>query len=272
MNSALETLCFDILRESSRVLNTLGNRGTAEVESEKDIVTHGDISVSHAAKKLLASSGIPLVFCDEELGTSRIGFGEPKYTVAFDDIDGTNNYARGNGVLPYCTIVTIFDSPEPRYDDAIVAGVINHPTGTIWHAVKGQGTFRDGHQVKTSGKKELDHKKTRILLDGYMGAEHIERLGEIYRRGWVSDFCTSGVELSLLASGSTDARINPAQKAHELGAGYLLVKEAGGVVLGFDGKPLDDKPYDFNEKVPIVAAATPELAQALLQLIGPAKS
>ena len=61
-----------------------------------------------------------------------------------------------------------------------------------------------------------------------------------------------------------DAFLNASHKAHELGAGHLMLKEAGGFLTDWEGRSLDDVPYDFDATYKIIAAATPELGQLLL--------
>ena len=75
------------------------------------------------------------------------------------------------------------------------------------------------------------------------------------------------LHLAGVASGIFDAFVNLRHKAHELGAGYALIKEAGGTLLDTAGRPLDEEPYDFDARRGIVAAGTDEMAARILECL-----
>ena len=96
-----------------------------------------------------------------------------------------------------------------------------------------------------------------------MGAKDISKLLAIYPESWVKDFSSAAFHLAGISSGLFDAYLSPSQKAHELGAGYLLIKEAGGFLQDWKGKLLDKVRYDFDAKYPIIAASTQELGDII---------
>jgi myo-inositol-1(or 4)-monophosphatase len=260
----MSEICIGSLHKAKKVLDSLKDGGRAEINHERveDISTEGDMAVSRNLIDFFKKSKIPAVLYSEEAGKIELAK-NPEYTIAFDDIDGTGNYFRGRSILPHCTVVTIFDSVEPTFNDAVVAGVIEHNSDTIWNAIKGGGCFMNDQGVKTSGKEILD-KKTKIAIDCYMGGNDISRLSDIFSDSWVSDFSTAALHLAGVGSGIFDAYISPKQKAHELGAGYLLIKEAGGYLTDWDGKCLGKTSYDFDSKYPVIAASTKELGKIIL--------
>lgn len=73
--------------------------------------------------------------------------------------------------------------------------------------------------------------------------------------------------MALVASGQAVAFICDRQKMHELGAGYALVKGAGGVVVDFEGNDLGPKEYDFNKQMPVILAANKNIVDQLIELI-----
>jgi len=263
----LTRICLDALDVSTATLADLGAEGAAEIQDDHvvDISTRGDMAVSRALLDYFAATGLPARVLSEEAEPVVLA-ASPSYTVAFDDIDGTDNYHRGMGVLPHCTLVCLFDSPEPRYRDALVAGVIEHVSGRVWHAVRERGCFLDGLPVHGSGRSRLGRRAVTIV-DHYGSSDDIACFGPLYPGAWVKDYGSSALHLAGVSSGMFDAYLGSAQKGHELGAGYLLVREAGGVVTDWGGEPLHDLAYDFDGRLPIVAAATPELGAALLQAL-----
>jgi len=260
----LTHICLESLRAARAVLSALGDQGVSEIQADHvtDISTRGDMTVSETLTRHFAAQQLPAVLYSEESGRTELG-GDPRYTIAFDDIDGTDNYHRGRGLLPHCTIVTLFDSPEPTFGDALVAGVIEHNTGRLWHAARSTGCFLDGAPVQTSGRKNLDRRAV-VTVDHYGSSDEIARFRKIYPAAWVKDYGTSALHLAGVASGLFDAYLGSAQKAHELGAGHLLIREAGGVLTDWNGDILDDIPYDFDARYPTAAAASRELSEKLL--------
>jgi len=257
-------ICKDALHKAHGVLSSIGDKGTSEIHDKHvvDISTQGDIAVSEALTRFFKKQKIPAILFSEELGSIELAK-NPKYTITFDDIDGTHNYFRGRGILPYCTVVSIFDSLEPKFEDALVAGVIEHNSGKLWHAVKNNGCYLNNNKVNTSGRKIFD-RKTLVIIDHYACGKNISKFLKFYSESWVKDFGSAAFHLAGLSSGLFDAYLNPSQKAHELGAGYLLIKEAGGSLIDFNGNSLDGVRYDFNRKYSIIAASTQKLGKILL--------
>jgi myo-inositol-1(or 4)-monophosphatase len=260
----LTQICKDALHIAHRVLDTLSDKGISEVHDKHvtDISTQGDMAVSKALTRFFNEQEIPAVLYSEEFGRTKLT-GNPKYTITFDDIDGTYNYHRGRGMLPYCTVVTIFDSPEPNFENTLVAGILEHNSKKLWHAVRDNGCFLNGVRVNTSGRKNLD-RRTLVIIDHYLSSEDILKFLKIYPESWVKDFGSAAFHLAGVSSGLFDAYLCSSQDAHELGAGYLLVKEAGGFLADWNGNRLDRTRYDFNAKYTIVAASTQKLGKILL--------
>ena len=177
---------------------------------------------------------------------------------------------RGRGILPATSIVTIFDSPNPKFSDALAAGVIDIPSGKIWYVERGKGVEFDGKATRTTAIEEID-KKTLIVIDST--GQDPSSFRKIYEAAWVKDYGTSGLQFAGVVGGGPkntgmfDAFVNLKNKAHETGAGYLLVREGGGWFADLNGKSYDDQPYDFNSKQPVIAAATEKLGRRILELV-----
>lgn len=259
----LTQICKDALYKANNILNSLSVEGVCEVHKNfKDIVTKGDITVSEALIGFFKEQRIPAVLYSEESGRIEL-VRNPKYTITIDDIDGTDNYFRGRGILPYCTVVTIFNSPKPNFEDTIVAGVLEHNSKILWNAVRGKGCYLNGLRVNTSSRKKFDNRAL-VIIDHYASKENILRFSKIYSEAWVKDFGSAAFHLAGVGSGLFDAYLSYSQKAHELGAGFLLIKEAGGFLTELNGNKLDKRKYEFDGKYSIIAASTKELGKILL--------
>lgn len=259
------TLGMDLLNLSAEINESLGAQGEIEVKSDKDIVLEADIAISRAITKRVSQSGIDAVLFTEEFGRNQFG-DNPQITIAFDDIDGTFNKKDGARILPYCSIVTIFDGISPRYQDASYAGILIHTTQDLFEAIKGKGVFIKGIKLGRNLPQKLGN-TSRIYVNHYETSratpEMMPSIGNLEARTISRDILSSGVAFALVAQHG-HAYIGGRNKAHELGAGYLFMKESGGTILDFDGRDIGQDPYDFNEGKSMIAAVSQEIAEEIL--------
>ena len=248
-------------------LEALGTQARHRVHDARvvDITTVGDRAVSDSLLRFFRESGVPAVLLSEESGRTDLA-AHPEYTVVFDDIDGTDNYHRGEGALPYCTVIAILNGAKPRFRDAVAAGIIEHRTRNTWTAERGAGAFLNGTQVHVSKRSLLD-RQTLVVVDHYAAAADVVRLEALYPAAWVKDFGSAALHLAGVSSGMFDAYVNPRQKSHEIVAGYLLINEAGGVVSDFSGNAIDGRPFEFDATYDLIAAANNSISESIRVLI-----
>lgn len=233
-------------------------------------------------RRFLELPSVRVIRCE---GRERIVRWNGDYLVTVDPLDGSLNYKRrvpgrdGEVALPYAATVAVFERPEsPTFGDCIVAGTIDLRTGELIIAERGQGcrllTDR-GHRssdewipVRTSGARTVNLREG-IILGEFYYTECRELLTQIFsgERGYLRNCGSAAYEMGLVAAGVADAWISDRQKSHELGAAYRLVVEAGGVGVDLEGNHLGGRPYDFDRQVPVILAATQELADELLSRI-----
>jgi myo-inositol-1(or 4)-monophosphatase len=249
------------------LLDKLGRAARQEVADERtvDISTAGDRAVSELLTHYFIQTGIPSVVLSEESGEVHLS-DRPEYTVVFDDIDGTDNYYRSEGILPYCTVIAILEGIAPAFSDTIAAGIVEHRSGTLWLAQRGGGTTVNGVPAHASGRPVLD-RRTLIAVDHYASESDMPRLGALHRTAWVKDFGSAGMHMAGVASGIFDGYVTTRQKGHEIAAGHLLILEAGGCVTDFSGKPFKDRVYDFSAVYETTACGNEDLADSLRKLL-----
>jgi myo-inositol-1(or 4)-monophosphatase len=153
----------------------------------------------------------------------------------------------------------------------MAAGIIEHRSGTTWIAGRGQGSFLSApglapRRVSASKRQALD-RRSLIVVDQYSAKERAAELNGLAALAWLKDFGSSALHLAGVASGLFDGFVNLRHKAHELGAGYLLIAESGGRLVDLDGESLDERPYDFDDTIAVVAAGSRELAEAILECL-----
>lgn len=256
-------ICKNALEIAHEKVKELGERGREEVKSKfvSDISTRMDQEISKSLFNYFAGSGLPAVIYSEETGRREL-HGEPRLTIFYDEIDGTNNFYRG---IPFfATVVAIYDSIEPKFADALVAGIMEHNSRNIWLAERGKGCRLNGRPCYVSKTTQVGKKTTLIVTDMYQSK--LEHFVELNENSWMKDFGCAAYHLAGVASGTFDGFVNLGQKAHELGGGFLLIKEAGGSVLSLDGKHIDGLEYKFDDKYNIVAA-NEVLAREILKYI-----
>ena len=267
--SQLRELGKKMLHTAFRVNRRLGSLGDKEIVTTKDIVLEADVAISKAVSKVVLKSRLSAILWTEEFGNSQIGKNEPRVTIAFDDIDGTYNKKHGEGILPYCSIVTIFNGASPLYRDALYAGIIIHNTNDLFEAIKGEGVLKNGNRLSSDFPSQL-RKDSPIYVNHHETSRAtptvLKAIGRLEARTISRDVLSSGVAFALVAQHG-HAYIGGRNKAHELGAGYLFMKELGGTILDFEGNDIGPHIYNFNESKSMIAAVTEGIAQEILREI-----
>ncbi|MFA6296346.1 MAG: inositol monophosphatase family protein [Patescibacteria group bacterium] len=198
-----------------------------------------------------------------------------KYWVCVDPLDGSLNYGSKMMTigLPYTTCVTVLSKcSNATFADIIACGVIDHRSDDLWCAY-----FDDDGVLKakigcftafTDKRPNLDLGSMIVFGEMYY-PENRNLLLKMFSgcKGWLRNPGSAAYEMAMVSSGSAVAFICDRQKQHELGAGYLLVKAAGGVAVDFSGKDLGQYEYVFNAQTPVILAANQNIANELLRRI-----
>ncbi len=203
---------------------------------------HSDLAADAAALEVLQGAGLAVY--SEESGWTA---GDRSLTVVIDPLDGSTNAARG--ISWWATSLCVVDDEGPRV--ALVDDLVH---GTRAVAARGQGAQIDGAPAAASDCTEL--RRAIVGLNG-LPARHL---------GWAQcrALGAAALDLCAVASGHLDAFLDCSGDGlapwDYLGA-LLVCREAGATVTGLDDRPLHDLSPPVRR--PIVAAATPELADVL---------
>ncbi|HXW34651.1 MAG TPA: inositol monophosphatase family protein [Acidimicrobiales bacterium] len=200
-----------------------------------------DVAADNAAVAVLSEAGLSVL--SEESGRTEAAL--PLLAV-LDPIDGSTNAHRG--IAAYSTSICVFDELGPR-----VGTVVNHLTGTRYHAIRTVGAWRDGEVLSPSRCQNLE--RAIISLSGLvpgLAAWQYRTLG-----------CAS-LELCAVAEGSLDGFLlgrGITLQPWDYLAGLLLCAEAGAATAELDGQD----PW-VAESVPRrpAAASTQDLLTSLL--------
>lgn len=240
--ATLETIAQDIAREAGRLIvdERPTGLGVAETKSSPvDVVTVMD----HRSEELLRSriqerrpdDGVLGEEGDTTVGTSGI-------TWVVDPIDGTVNYLYGIPAYAVSVAACVGDTTTEGAWRA-VAGAVYHPVlDEMFHARVGAGAF-----LRTpGGVTVLDVSRPESLAQSLLGtgfgydAEKRGRQGAVVARllPQVRDIRRAGsaaLDLCSVAAGRLDVYYESGLNPWDLAAGELIVREAGGRVVGVDG-------------------------------------
>ena len=150
-----------------------------------------------------------------------------------------------------------------EWDGRPVAGaVVSGSSGERWWAARGEGAFKDGRGIRVSRRPAL---KDALVGTGFPFKlldrlpEYLGQLDRVLRRSsGVRRAGAASLDLCYLAQGSLDAFWELILHPWDFAAGWLLVEEAGGVLVKLDGSPLE------LVDTAVMGANSPELLEALV--------
>lgn len=189
----------------------------ADHESEEAVV--GEILRRFPEHRILAEEG----------GASRGGGGECEWLI--DPLDGTTNFLQGLPV--YCVSIAC------RRGSELLAGVVLDPQGgNLFAAARGSGATWNGRPMAAS-RVALPGA---FLATGYPFRAHaaldvyLEVFREVFFQAKAIRRCgAAALDLAYTAAGVYDGFFEFRLSPWDIGAGILLVEEAGGRVTDLDG-------------------------------------
>jgi len=224
-----------------------------------------DLAAEKALIDCLNKHEVSCTLVSEEAGTKKIGFGPSEYYVTTDPVDGTTNAVRG---LPFSANV-IAVSREPWLRDvetAIVSDIIHDVTYT---AQKNMGAFRNGKHIKPSETSEIADAVIGVDLNTFKIEELLANMEGLFRVGkHFRHFGANALEICYVADGSTDAFIDIRGKLRvtDMVASYLILREAGGIMVTPEGKELD-VPLAATQRLSFIAASNRKIYDAIREAL-----
>jgi myo-inositol-1(or 4)-monophosphatase len=212
------------------ILRSLAKLDSHKIEekSRMDFSTEVDRVVEAEILKELRKAYPDHSFLAEESGEH----GKSRFQWVIDPLDGTSNYIRG---FPFFAVsIALVEAGVP------IAGVVYNPlTEELFTAHKGSGAFLNDKRIRVSGRQGIagsvfstgfsPRQRDKLgqqleILSGFMAtAEDIRRTG------------SAALDLAFVACGRTDGFFEFGLKPWDMAAGVLLVREAGGLCVDFNG-------------------------------------
>ncbi len=193
------------------------------------------------------------------LGEEGGAQGDNECVWIIDPLDGTSNYLHG---MPHFAI-SIAVQIKGRLEHAVVYDPMRDE---LFSASRGSGAHLNNTRIRVVAREKLDNAilatafpfRQRGMMGLYTGmfSEVFRKVEDIRRYGAAS------LDLAWVAAGRMDGYFEIGLKPWDVAAGTLLVREAGGVVVDFEGS-------DAVEHSHSILAAPFKLMTPLRQIIQP---
>ncbi len=213
-----------------------------------------DIVIEEAEKLKL-----PLTIVSEECGVKDIRGGGAK--LLLDPIDGSRNAL--SGIPLFSTSIAIIDGDT--IGNTSLGYIINLISGDEFWAIKGGGSFMNGTPIKTQRGitfKVLAYEAQTPKLD----IPVIMPLISMFSRARC--FGSTALDLAFIAQGAISLFVVPSHsRSFDFAAGYLMTKEAGGVVTDLNGGTLEDIGISVKRTTSILASGNEGLHKKALEVL-----
>jgi len=253
MLDAARTAGNGLVEDRARIqsLDIRTKAGPADMFSEADL--RAEQTVRSALKAFRPDYG----FLGEEGGLEPGT--DPSHVWIVDPLDGTTNFLTGSPLFAVNIALT--------RDGHVIAGVTHVPVmnETFW-AEEGKGAWLNDEPIRISPRATLGEALLGVGIPFATKPHHdqfvveMERLTQ--RITGIRRLGAGAIDMAWVACGRHDAYWEQSVSAWDMAAGTVIVREAGGLVTGTRGEPLD-------LMAGTVLACTPAIQADLLEAIRP---
>ena len=220
----------EIVKEAGKIILSAHNQENAVTakEGKKNFVTKYDVAVQEFLFSELGKDFSDVAFVGEE-GENNLSTDGLRFII--DPIDGTTNFMQDYRCS--CISVALCNGND------VVAGVVYNPyTNEIFSAEKGKGAYLNGDRISVSERPLSDG----LALFG-TSPYHPENTDETFallRKVFdlSRDIRRSGsaaFDICTVACGRCEVFFEKGLQPWDIAAGTLILKEAGGIALNYDG-------------------------------------
>jgi myo-inositol-1(or 4)-monophosphatase len=232
-----------------------------------DAMKPADLAAEKAIIDTLQHHDVSFTLISEESGIKKSGSTPEECYLTVDPIDGTTNLIHG---LPfYASSIAV--SRKPELSDVYVGMVVDLFHDVIYTAFKGEGAYRDGVKIESSKNAFLDDAVVGLDLNTFKYKDSISKVTAIIENTkHIRHFGANALEICYVANGLTEAFIDLRGKIRttDVAAGFLIVKEAGGIVTTPDNQPVNVK-LDPMQKLSFIASGNMQIHQKIVSLVKP---
>jgi myo-inositol-1(or 4)-monophosphatase len=249
MIETLKTACFEVRKSVKDLVGTPEGNTKMSMGAGGDISRKIDLIAEKKVIDIIKESGKNPTIIGEECGIIK-GNDNDGYII-MDAIDGTTNVTRS---IPFncCSLAYATDS---KMSSVVDAAIIDIARGDLYYASKDKGAFLNGNNITV--------RKTDILEDDIIGGVNISGISQellqsigpiISKLNHIRVFGANALELCFLARGYLDMFMDLRDKIRptDMAAAFLIVKEAGGLVLDKAGNAFDSE-LSFGNRFSFIA-------------------
>lgn len=244
-------VCQQASRAAGGVLQSWVGRFQAQEKGPSDLVTEADLAAQLTVQEHVRAEFPDHGWLAEEAGGDRPSATGYRWIV--DPLDGTANFV--HGYPNYAVSLAL------EHEGRLLVGCVYDPAADeCFTAAAGRGAWLNGKRLYTSGVAELSRAMIAASFPAKVprGDRLIDEFAEILVTAQATRRTGSAaLNLSYVACGRFDGYWARDNKAWDVAAGILLVREAGGAVEGIE-RP--DVPLEHPQ---LLAGATPELVGQL---------
>jgi fructose-1,6-bisphosphatase/inositol monophosphatase family enzyme len=227
----------ELMRETAaaELVPRFRNLAAGDIREKRpgDVVTVADVASEQRLAVGLAKilPGVPVV--GEEAVEKDPGLvdliarpGERCWVV--DPLDGTSNFSKGRDV--FAMIVCLIENRE-----TVAGWILDVPNDRMAIALKGQGVTLDGAPIR----REAPNRPPKGLIGFKVRKEFDRQLSPNQRRrlGSLNSLNCAGREYIEILTGTYDFNLYRRTKPWDHAGGALMVREAGGAAVRFNGDP-----------------------------------
>ena len=266
VKSALVNVMEKAARKATRgLLHDFGEVEQLQVSTKgpADFVTTADLKAEEVLLGELGRARPDFGFLIEERG--EIPGADPTHRWLVDPLDGTTNFL--HGIPHFCISIALerIEVSAGKTAREITAGLVFDPLrNELFWGEKGVGAFVNDHRLRVSGRRKLSEAVIATGIPVQNRAPHdifLAQLGAVMAASsGVRRQGAAALDMAYVAAGRYDGFWESGLKPWDIGAGILLVREAGGYVTEIDGG------NDMLESGSVLAASDhlhPEIGKVL---------
>lgn len=237
-------------KEAGEILMKFYGNVSAQQKGEffdsASILTEADLESKKAILKTIKEKFPEHNIYSEEAGEELKG---SEFTWYIDPLDGTGNFSRN--IPLFGTSIGLLKNGKP------FLGVLYFPVfNLLIYAEEGKGAFADGKQIKVSNR---DLKSALYYSGGYYKGNFQIESGVAEKTGILKIIDASSYELAHIAMGGAEIYILK-NIPHDVAAGAIIIKEAGGKVTDIDGS-------DWNVDSKMIVATNGAVHEEVLSIL-----
>jgi len=230
-----------------------------------DIMKPVDLAAETAIVDTLMKNDVSFTLISEESGVKKFGSETENCFVTIDPIDGSTNFMHG---LPFyaCSIAV---SGKRLLNDVYAGLVVDLAHDLTYMAFSGKGAYRNGKKIETAKSTDLEEAVVGLDLNTYKAREVVPKVTDlIAKTKHIRHFGANALEICYVANGLTDAFVDIRGKLRttDVAAGFLILKEAGGIVTKPNNQELNVE-LDPKQTVSFVASGNMEIHKKIISLV-----